>query len=123
VVHGDINWVRLSTDALLRCANVATQVNVFVDNNASAKIADFGLAVISEGTTAGRMKTSASGAKGTPAWMSPERINMDHHHPTPAMDVYSFGVLCYAVRLLPQVCCLLLKSGIGVDKSKTVPDG
>jgi serine/threonine protein kinase len=94
-----------------------------VDNNASAKIADFGLAVISEGTTAGRMKTSASGAKGTVAWMSPERLNMDHHQLTPAMDVYSFGVLCYAVRLLPQVYFLLLRFGIGMDKSTTVPDG
>jgi serine/threonine protein kinase len=98
-------------------------VNVFVDNNSSAKIADFGLAVISEGTTTGKTKTSVSGAQGTVAWMSPERLDMDHHQLTPAMDVYSFGVLCYAVRLLPQVCCLLLRSGIGVDESTTVPDG
>jgi serine/threonine protein kinase len=81
IVHGDINWV-----------------NVFIDDTYTAKLADFGLAKLSE-TTTGR-DTTTTGQKGTVAWMSPER----HGFPSGAgaklakpMDVYSFGMLILSV--------------------------
>jgi serine/threonine protein kinase len=72
-------------------------VNVFVDNQISAKLADFGLAFVIESTTGGL--TTASGPKGTVAWMSPERTTSEGPTPkmSPPMDVYSFGILCHTV--------------------------
>jgi serine/threonine protein kinase len=76
------------------------KVNIFVDAQSSAKLADFGLAIIIEATTGGM--TTASAPKGTVAWMSPERNNVEGPvlRLAPSMDVYSFGILCYTVTWL-----------------------
>jgi hypothetical protein len=75
------------------------QANVFIDGGGMAKLADFGLAIIMEKT--GGAIITKSGPKGTVAWMSPERNNIDG--PTlklaPPMDVYSFGILCRTVHV------------------------
>jgi serine/threonine protein kinase len=72
-------------------------VNVFVDNEGSAKLADFGLAIVIEATAGGM--TTLSTPKGTVAWMAPERNNAEGSvlRLAPPMDVYSFGILCYTV--------------------------
>jgi serine/threonine protein kinase len=96
-VHGDINWVSLTASVFSAPnAHVGCQNNIFVDDCASAKIADFGLAIISE-VTGGGTTTTHTGPKGTVAWMSPERINGPSRL-KPPMDVYSFGILCLTVR-------------------------
>jgi serine/threonine protein kinase len=48
--------------------------------------------------TTGGPTATLSGPKGTIGWMSPERINTSLRL-APPTDVYSFGVLCYVVRL------------------------
>jgi serine/threonine protein kinase len=42
--------------------------------------------------------------KGTPGWMSPERIHRERKLDWlgPETDIYSFGCVAYAVRLLPS---------------------
>jgi serine/threonine protein kinase len=82
------------------CTKVAEcphKVNIFVDAQASAKLADFGLAIIIEATTGGM--TTVSAPKGTVAWMSPERNNVEGPvlRLAPSMDVYSFGILFHTV--------------------------
>jgi eukaryotic-like serine/threonine-protein kinase len=85
------------------CTTVAEypyKANIFVDAQGSAKLADFGLAIIIELTTGGM--TTVSAPKGTVAWMSPERNNVEGPvlRLAPSMDVYSFGILCHTVLLL-----------------------
>jgi serine/threonine protein kinase len=89
---------------------LSQKVNIFVDEYRMAKIADFGLAIITEATTGGSEKSSTSSPKGTVAWMSPERNHFDGCVPrlSPAMDVYSFGMLCLAVCPLCMHYLLLL---------------
>jgi serine/threonine protein kinase len=72
-------------------------VNIFVDDQASAKLADFGLAVTIEATTGGM--TTLSSPKGTVAWMSPEWNSLEGSilRLAPPVDVYSFGILCHTV--------------------------
>jgi serine/threonine protein kinase len=86
----------LSPPSYVAETQVGLQVNIFVDDRLSAKIADFGLAVISE-ATGGGAATTQTGLKGTVAWMSPERIN-GASRLAPSIDVYAFGILWLTVR-------------------------
>lgn len=66
--------------------------NVLIDSSTSPstpKIADFGIASICDSTSATR---TAAGA-GTPLYMAPE-VN-GGYRPSPAMDVYSLGIVLY----------------------------
>jgi serine/threonine protein kinase len=74
------------------------QVNVLVSDEGAAQIADFGLSIFSEATASGATTTTA-GPKGTVAWMSPERLNSGLRL-APPMDIYSFGILWLAVRVV-----------------------
>jgi serine/threonine protein kinase len=77
------------------------QTNIFVDmieGRASAKVADFGLAVVSAATGVGKTAT-VSALKGTVAWLSPERFDTSLRITIPT-DVYSFGMLGYTVMLV-----------------------
>merc|ERR1711939_425048 len=84
--------------------------NLLVDRSFKVKVADFGLARLSEDT---HVKTVNGGA-GTPAWMAPEVLRGDEF--TAKADVYSFGVVVWesVVREVPWhgarnaqiVCCV-----------------
>ena len=60
-------------------------LNVLLDNNLTAKLADFGWARIKETVMTGRI--------GTYQWMAPEVISSSHY--TEKADVYSFGVIMW----------------------------
>jgi serine/threonine protein kinase/Tfp pilus assembly protein PilF len=60
--------------------------NIFVMEDDTAKIIDFGVAHL-----AGAL--SVTGQKGTWQYMSPEQVDMKP--PTPVSDVFSLGVVCY----------------------------
>ncbi|NDJ54364.1 MAG: protein kinase [Chloroflexi bacterium] len=64
-------------------------VNVLLDKNANAYLADFGIAKLTEGTT----NLTGSGVIGTPAYMSPEMY--DGGEVTAAIDIYALGVTLY----------------------------
>ncbi|KAL4430886.1 hypothetical protein ABPG75_006142 [Micractinium tetrahymenae] len=59
-----------------------------------AKLSDFGLSVALE-----RLQTSGTTASGTVAFMPPDVLSSDASAVTPALDVYSFGIVVYCM------CC------------------
>ncbi|MBI4512108.1 MAG: serine/threonine protein kinase [Deltaproteobacteria bacterium] len=78
IVHCDIK-----PDNILLCQVPGTERRKWV-----VKLLDFGLARIGTGGS----RTSAM-IDGTPEYMAPERIR--GHSPSPSMDIYGLGVLCY----------------------------
>jgi len=69
--------------------------NILIDNNSSARIADFGL------TSALRkhsmsISITAPTCGGTLRWMAPELFT-DNPHPSKASDVYALGMVIYEV--------------------------
>jgi tRNA A-37 threonylcarbamoyl transferase component Bud32 len=66
--------------------------NILITRKGEAKVADFGLAQLSESEHRVNL-TQVGMTMGTPLYMSPEQINganIDHRS-----DIYSFGVTCY----------------------------
>jgi serine/threonine protein kinase len=66
--------------------------NIMLTQHGDAKVADFGLAQLTQGTEKLNL-TQAGTTMGTPLYMSPEQVNgkkLDHRS-----DIYSFGVTAY----------------------------
>lgn len=66
--------------------------NIMLTRNGDAKVADFGLAQLTQGSDKLNL-TQAGTTMGTPLYMSPEQVNgkkLDHRS-----DIYSFGVTAY----------------------------
>lgn len=101
VVHGDINTVNslivhYNSSSLIHRA----QVNIFIDDEGHARLADFGLTIIGD-LTANRMPTTA-GQAGTVRWLPPEQLDTFDAgvgRRSTAGDVYAFGCLVVAVRV------------------------
>jgi len=105
--------VRLSDSFGWSCPSLTQlQVNVFVNKQRRACLADFGLTRI----TAEFTSSGTGEPKGTPGWMSPEITWPENHgardgRPTKESDVYSLGVLIYEVRVLPAIRSQDLRQG------------
>jgi serine/threonine protein kinase len=98
VIHGDINDVEFFFVALHQSVVLIPsqlfKVNVLVDSNLNAQLADFGLTIVGETSAAG-MTTTHSG-NGTLRWKSPERLDEDDRR-TIAGYIWAFACLCVAV--------------------------
>jgi serine/threonine protein kinase len=70
-------------------------VNILVDANLNARVADFGLTIVGE-TSASGMTTTYSGT-GTLRWKSPERLKDDDRRAF-AGDIWALACLCTVVR-------------------------
>jgi serine/threonine protein kinase len=68
-------------------------MNIFVDSNRLAQLADFGLVYLEE-STGGRFTTTSM--RMNTRWTSPQRLSGEAK--TWSDDVYSFACLCYFVR-------------------------
>ena len=66
--------------------------NIMISKKGEVKVADFGLAQLSEGGEKLHL-TSEGMTLGTPHYMSPEQVQGDKLDPR--SDIYSFGVTCY----------------------------
>ncbi|KAL0959682.1 hypothetical protein HGRIS_011380 [Hohenbuehelia grisea] len=79
IVHGDLRGA-----------------NILVDSSWHARIADFGLSVLSEATI---NNSETSNSAGAARWMAPElhdpeAFDLPRHQKTKASDVYAFGCTC-----------------------------
>ena len=72
------------------------KVNVFLDDDGTTRLADFGIAVI-EHVGSSYTRPQQGGAAG---WKAPELLDAEDDtfvRPTPATDVYAFGCVCVEV--------------------------
>ncbi|KAI8800055.1 kinase-like domain-containing protein, partial [Cladochytrium replicatum] len=69
-------------------------INVLVDGNGRAVVADFGFAVLKKVTTT-QSTSTMGGMAGTLRWMSPERLQGGK--PTVYVDIYAFAMTCFEV--------------------------
>jgi len=68
--------------------------NILVNKSGDVKVIDYALAMRPFGLLKTMMKAKAP-RQGTPSYMAPEQIRCES--PTPAADIYSFGVTCYEI--------------------------
>ncbi|XP_012589554.1 PREDICTED: receptor-interacting serine/threonine-protein kinase 3 [Condylura cristata] len=68
--------------------------NVLMDSELHAKVADFGLSTFMGGS---QSEAGSGEAGGTPAYLAPELLADINQRATQASDVYSFGILMWAV--------------------------
>ena len=99
------------------------KVNILVDQDGHARLADFGLLTIISDQTGFTTASSASSG-GTTRWMSPELLHpeqfgSDNSRPTKESDCYALGMVIYEV-LTGQPPFTLLKDHIVARK---VTDG
>ena len=70
------------------------QNNIYVNDDLSIVIAEFGLSVFANGN----FKDDESIRGGNAEWLSPELLELHTHtRPTKASDIYSFAMVCIEV--------------------------
>jgi serine/threonine protein kinase len=76
------------------------QGNVLIDDGEHARLADFGLAIVTDATL-GTTSTTSTQA-GSVRWMAPELYDpeLESKKRTKASDVYAFACLCIEVMFL-----------------------
>ena len=117
VVHGDLKGVRHSLELYLHSSHSYVKVNILINEDRQACIADFGLSTITGVTThaPGRARTSLVSmdslmsftSGGTRRWMSPELMDPERfgmpesedNRPTRQSDCYALGMVIYEVSI------------------------
>ena len=101
MVHGDLKGVRLRTLVVTLPPNtVFIKANILIDEDGHARLADFGLLIISDSTHS--ETSSLSKGAGTMRWMSPElldpgRFGFKNNRPTIESDYYALGMVVLEV--------------------------
>jgi serine/threonine protein kinase len=107
LVHGDLKGVSsyIWHKVLLDMGRV--KANILIDSKYSARLADFGLAMIIDGSTVGST-TGGHELRGTTRWMAPEMLFPDHFGfsddcqrrlPSTSTDIYALGITILEVRV------------------------
>ena len=83
------------------------KANILVDSGCSARLADFGLAMIIDESTVGSA-TGGHETRGTTRWMAPELLYPEHYGfpddrqkrpPSKGTDIYALGMVILEVRV------------------------
>ena len=117
VVHGDLKGVRDSFELYLHASHSSVKVNILINKDRQACIADFGLSTITGVTTHAPESVRASldsmdslmsfTGGGTRRWMSPELMDPERfgipgsedNRPTRQSDCYALGMVIYEVSI------------------------
>lgn len=102
IVHGDLKGVSLFANNAPCRLMLEHQVNVLVNNDYRAVIADFGLVAIVSTSSVVTLATSVLAVGGSERWMAPEllypeKYGLSHSIPSKESDIYAFGMLIYEV--------------------------
>ena len=102
MVHGDLKGVSLKSKiSPLSPDSILSKVNILINQQGHACLADFGLITIISDPAYPSTISSSSGS-GTTRWMSPELLDPDHFglknsRPTKESDCYALGMVVYEV--------------------------
>jgi len=102
MIHGDLKGVRLQPLAIALPSNSPLiKVNILIDQNGHARLADFGLLTIVSDPT-DFATSSPFVISGTTRWMSPElldpdQLGLENSRPTKESDCYALGMVIYEV--------------------------
>jgi len=99
IVHGDLKGVSPHIGHSVGSDLDRTKGNVLIDPSCSARLADFGLAMIIDESTFGST-TGGHGPRGTTRWMAPEMLLPEefgfsvksHNLPSVSTDTYALGM-------------------------------
>jgi len=95
VIHGDLKGVRGCTKIRSTIILIPDQFNILVDNSGQARIADFGLTIITRGLVSVRPASSHRGH--TLQWTAPEVLTGEKKS-NKASDIFSFAMVMVEVR-------------------------
>ena len=102
MIHGDLKGVRLLMLTCILPSNVLSiKLNILIDQDKHARLADFGLlTIVSDHTNFTTSSSAHTG--GTTRWMSPELLDpeqfgLNHSRPTEESDCYALGMVIYEV--------------------------
>jgi len=106
MIHGDLKGVRLQMLAAVLPPNILfiiIKANILIDKDHHARLADFGLLIITSNSNSTNFAPSSSHmSSGTTRWMSPEILDPDmfgltDSRPTQESDCYALGMVVLEV--------------------------
>jgi serine/threonine protein kinase len=98
VVHGDIKAVgRLVTVHTVSVVLITAQMNVLVDRDRNARLADFGLVSTLSNATIATAHFTSGGARGTGRWMAPELFKDAESPRSDLSDIYALAITVWEV--------------------------
>jgi len=106
IIHGDLKGVSPHICHIVGSDMDSTKANILVDLKCSARLADFGLAMIIDESTVGST-TGGHGPRGTTRWMAPEMLFPEefgfsvksHSLPSIGTDIYALGMTILEARV------------------------
>jgi len=105
IIHGDLKGVSAQPYCMVGPDLDYTKANILVDSECSARLADFGLAMIIDESTVG-FTTGGDEIQGTTRWMAPELLypeqygfpsNCQKWLPSKGTDIYALGMVILEV--------------------------